>query len=176
VQLAHEVQEAIGPSVGGYYDVKQALTDLKAAKAGRQASIKAAAHKVAGEERLDKKFFKNSGQSSPMVILMRFTQRPTGMNPTSNIKSGAVTSDTGVLRELRSYYVWLFSEKESDREAAEILLAHLRAQPIPAHKAKEIEAPFTLKDCKTAFRSMAKNKSADQTSYQASSISTGRAS
>jgi hypothetical protein len=127
VQLAHEIQEAIGPSYEGFYKVKQALTDLEAAKAGRQANIKAASYKVAGEERLDKKFFKKFRPKLSNGDINEVHTTPNWDEP--NTKGTVVTSDTGVLRELRSYYVWLFSEKESDEEASEILLAHLRKHP-----------------------------------------------
>jgi hypothetical protein len=114
VQLAHEIQDATGPSYEGYYKVKQALTDLEAAKAGRQANIKAAAYRETRQ-----KFFK---QFMPKLSNGDINEVHTTPNwDERNTKGAVVTSDTGVLRELRSYYVWLFSEKESDEEASEIL-------------------------------------------------------
>jgi hypothetical protein len=67
-------------------------------------------------------------------------------------------SDQEILRELRRYYVWLYSAKPSlDNEAP---IKALRERPLQQSDIELMERPVTLFECKQAIRRLGLSKAA----------------
>jgi hypothetical protein len=74
--------------------------------------------------------------------------------------SSNATGTTAVLAAARSYYAFLYSEKESRRDQGclDDYLQTLRDRPVDAALSDAAEAPFTLEDVTKAVRSLKPNK------------------
>jgi hypothetical protein len=73
-------------------------------------------------------------------------------------ESHTTDSDQEILRELRRYYVWLYSEKPSlDNETP---IKALRERPLQQSDIELMERPVTLYECKQAIRRLGLAKAA----------------
>eukprot|EP00962_Isochrysis_galbana_P031602 scaffold10291_cov146-Isochrysis_galbana.AAC.6 len=73
-------------------------------------------------------------------------------------QNNTTESDKGILKELRKYYSWLYSEKPSLENEAP--LKTLRDRPLQESDIKLLERPVTLYECRQAIHRLGLAKSA----------------
>eukprot|EP00962_Isochrysis_galbana_P019869 scaffold5791_cov117-Isochrysis_galbana.AAC.1 len=109
------------------------------------------------EELLTKEFFTTFKSRTNNGDIAELYTTASWDDPVHN-QDNTTESDKGILKELRKYYSWLYSEKPSLENEAP--LKTLRDRPLQESDIKLMERPVTLYECRQAIHRLGLAKSA----------------
>jgi hypothetical protein len=156
IRITHDALNSLDPSPILIAKINRLHTEIEQARKTFTHSSQSAKNKIVKEELptkeeelLTKEFFTTfESRTNNGDIVELYTTASWG-SPVHE-EAHTTDSDQEILRELRRYYVWLYSEKPSlDNEAP---FKALRERPLQQSDIELMERPVTLYECKQAIR------------------------
>jgi hypothetical protein len=157
IRITHAALEKNRPSPVLTAKINTLHNEIEQARATFSHTTQTAKNNTAKEELLTKDFFftfksrKNNGDIAEIY-------KTESWDAPQHEESNTTNNDRIILRELRKYYAWLYSEKPSlDNEAP---LKALRDRPLQQSDIELMKRPVTLYECKQAIHRLGLAKAA----------------
>jgi exonuclease III len=157
IRTTHEILLQNGPSPILTAKINSLNEELEHARKEFAHSSRTAKTKAAKEEILTKEFFASFKSRTNNGDIAELYITPTWEDPTHD-QEITTDNDRIILRELRKYYSWLYSEKPSEENEAP--LKALRERPLQQSDIELMERPVALYECKQAIRRLGISKAA----------------
>jgi hypothetical protein len=157
IRITHEALVQAGPSPALTAKINCLHEQLEEARQTFSHTTHSAKRKMAQEELLTKEFFTTFKSRTNNGDIAEIYKTATWDAP-AHAEDNTTENDSEILRELRKYYAWLYSEKDSiDNEAP---LRVLRDRPLKASDIELLERPVTLYECRQAIHRLGLAKAA----------------
>jgi hypothetical protein len=156
-RITHDALNKLGPSPILTAKINYLHHEIEQARKTFTHSSQSAKNKIVQEELLTKEFFTTFKSRTNNGDIAELYTTASWDSPVHE-EAHTTDFDQEILRELRRYYVWLYSEKPSpDNEAP---IKALRERPLQQSDIELMERPVTLYECKQAIRRLGLAKAA----------------